>query len=179
LTATKDVREYNVAVKIVLLIFAALQASQPPAAVRGDRFQIALPQGWKTLMAGGDIVLEHATGASLLLLRNTPTTKLEELAQQHAERIMAPLGFARLSEPQHYKGTNEEWVQYEIRGNRLSEHRRILYRAFRRGASLFELVYENSEDRFEILLTEAQDIASSLKTIIQAPPQRQRAPVRR
>ena len=82
---------------------------------------------------------------------------------------MTPLGFAKLSEPQHFKGTNEEWVQYEIRGNRQTEHRRILYRAFRRCSGLFELVYENNEDRFDQLLTEAQEIASSLQTILQTP----------
>src|SRR5256885_2238796 len=116
-------------VKILFLIFAAFQASQPATSVRGDRFQIAVPQGWKTLMAGSDVLLEHSSGASLLLLRTAPTTKLENLAQEHAERIMTPLGFAKLGEPRHFKDTREEWVQYDIRGNRLTEHRRILYRA--------------------------------------------------
>ena len=92
---------------------------------------------------------------------------------------MTPLGFAKLSEPQHFKGTNEEWVQYEIWGNRLTEHRRILYRAIRRGSSCFELVYENSEDRFDVLVTEAQEIASSLQTIIETPPPPARRRVRR
>ena len=160
-------------VKILLLIFLSLQISQPPAPARGDRFQIAVPQGWKALTAGSaDVLLEHSTGASLLVMRGMPTTKLDAFAQDHAERIMVPLGFAKLSEPRHFKGPNEEWVQYEIRGNRLSEHRRILYRAFRRGSGLFELVYENSEDRFDVLITEAQEIASSLQTVIEAPPRR-------
>ena len=92
---------------------------------------------------------------------------------------MTPLGFAKLGEPQHFKGTNEEWVQYEIHGNRLTEHRRILYRAFRRGSGLFELVYENNEDRFDQLLTEAQEIASSLQTILQAPAPGRRVRVQR
>ncbi len=92
---------------------------------------------------------------------------------------MTPLGFAKLGEPQHFKGTNEEWVQYEIRGNRMTEHRRILYRAFRRGSGLFELVYENNEDRFDQLLTEAQEIASSLQTILQAPAPGRRVRVQR
>ena len=92
---------------------------------------------------------------------------------------MTPLGFAKLGDPQHYKNGSDEWVQYEIRGNRLSEHRRILYRAFKRGASLFELVYENNEDRFDQLLTEAQEIASSLQTLAQAPPARRRPAVKR
>jgi hypothetical protein len=158
------------AVKILFLIFAALQAAQAGTAVRGDRFQIAVPQGWKTLMAGSDVLLEHASGASLLLLRTAPTTRLENLAQDHAERIMSPLGFAKLGEPQHFKDAHGEWIQYDIRGNRLTEHRRILYRAIRRGASCFEVVYENSEDRFDVLVTEAEEIASSLQTVIETPP---------
>ena len=160
-------------VKYFVLILAMLQA-EPPTAVRGDRFQIAVPQGWRILAAGSDVVLEHSTGASLLLLRATPTSKLDDFAQRQAERIMSPLGFAKLGEPQHFKENNQEWVQYEIRGNRLSEHRRILYRAFRRGSSLFELVYENSDDRFELLLTEAQEIATSLQVTIETPPTRRR-----
>jgi hypothetical protein len=165
-------------VKIFLLIFTAFQLAQPPVPVRGDRFQIAVPQGWKVLSAGDDVILQHSSGASLLLLRAASTIHLDEFAERQAERIMSPLGFAKLGEAQRYKNGNEEWVQYEIHGNRQAEHRHILYRAFRRGASLFELVYENSEDSFDQLLTEAQEIASSLQTLAQAQPTRRR-PVRR
>jgi hypothetical protein len=163
-------------VNILVLIFAAVQVSQPQAsmAVRGDRFQIAVPQGWKILNAGSDVVLEHSMGASLLLMRAAPTSNLDDFAQRQAERIMAPLGFAKLGEPQHFKGANQEWVQYEIRGNRLTEHRRILYRAFRRGSGLYELVYENNEDQFDQLVTEAEEIATSLQTVIETPPARRR-----
>jgi len=160
-------------VKFFVLILAMFQAEQPTAA-RGDRFQIAVPQGWRILTAGSDVVLEHSTGASLLLLRAMPAGNLDDFAQRQAERIMTPLGFAKLGEPQHFKANNQEWVQYEIRGNRLSEHRRILYRAFRRGSGLFELVYENSDDRFDLLLSEAQEIATSLQVIIETPPARRR-----
>ena len=168
-----------VAVKILLLIFTALQVSQPTTPVRGDRFQIAVPQGWKVLNAGDDVILQHSSGASLLLLRAAPAANLQDFAERQAERVMAPLGFAKLGEPQHFKGPNEEWVQYEIHGNRLDEQHRILYRAFRRGGSLFELVYENSDDRFEALLTEAQEIASSLQSLLQAAPAKRRPPARR
>src|ERR1051325_6814495 len=120
-----------ICVGLVVLILVLFQASEPAVAVRGDRFQVAVPQGWKILNDGLDVVLEHSSGASLLLLRAAPTTNLNDFAEKQAERIMAPLGFAKLGEPQHFKGANEEWVQYEIRGNRLAEHRRILYRAFR------------------------------------------------
>jgi hypothetical protein len=161
-------------VNILVLILAAFQVSQPQAstAARGDRFQIAVPQGWRILSAGGDVVLEHSMGASLLLMRAAPTGNLNDFAERQAERIMAPLGFAKLGEPQHFKGPNQEWVQYEIRGNRLTERHRILYRAFRRGSGLYELVYENNEDQFDLLVTEAEEIATSLQTIIETPPQR-------
>jgi hypothetical protein len=161
-------------VKILALIFAALQLWPAGARVRGDRFQIAVPQGWRILTAGSDVVLEHSSGASLLLLRAAPAANLNDFAQRQAERIMTPLGFATLGEPQHFKGQNQEWVQYEIHGNRMTDHRRILYRAFRRGTGLFELVYENNEERYELLLTEAQEIASSLQTLVEAPAQRGR-----
>ena len=93
-------------------------------------------------------------------------------AQQQAERVMLPLGFAKLSEPRYFKDVHDEWVQYEILGNRLSEHRRLLYRALRRDTSFFEFVYEANEERFDLLLTEAQGIASSVQTMIEAPPAR-------
>ena len=166
-------------VQLVLLILAALQTSQLPApgplSVRGDRFQIAVPQGWKTLMGGGDVLLEHTTGASLLIRRITATRNLQDYAQHQAERVMTPLGFATLSEPRFFKDTHDEWVQYEIRGNRLVEHRRILYRALRRDTGYFEMVYEAPEDHFDALLTDAQEIASSVQAVIEAPPIRRAA----
>ena len=166
-------------VRFFLLIVAAMQASQTPpsspAAVRGDRFEIAVPQGWKTLNGGGDVLLEHSTGASLLIRRVSQTKNLPDYAQHQAERVMTPLGFAKLGEPRSFKDTHDEWVQYEIYGNRLTDHRRILYRALRRDSGFFEIVYEASEDRFDMLLTEAQGIASSVQAIIEAPPARRAA----
>ena len=164
------------AVQLLLALLVAFQAAQAPVAtsapapVRGDRFQIAVPQGWKTLNGGGDVLLEHTTGASLLVRRITQTKNLTDYAQQQAERVMNPLGFATLGEPRFFKDAHDEWVQYEIQGNRLADHRRILYRALRRDTGYFEIVYEASEDRFETLLTEAQSIASSVQATISAPP---------
>src|SRR5262249_43334268 len=139
---------------------------------RGDRFQIAVPQGWKTLNEGGFVLLQHSSGASLLVQRITRPANLQEYAQRQAERIMAPLGFAKLGEPRSFKDTHDEWVQYEIRGNRFTDHRRILYRVLRRDTGFFESVYEAREEDFDALLTEAQGIASSVQAIIQAPPVR-------
>ena len=123
-------------------------------------------------MGGGDVLIEHSTGASLLVRRITQTKNLPDYAQQQAERVMTPLGFAKLGEPRHFKDAHDEWVQYEIQGNRLSDHRRLLYRALRRDTGFFEFVFEASEDRFDMLLTEAQGIASSVQAIIEAPPVR-------
>src|SRR5215468_10093396 len=116
---------------MLLLIFAAIQAVQapPPAPrVRGDRFQVIVPQGWRTLNDGGFVLLGHSSGASLLVERIDRTTNLSAYAQRQAERIMLPLGFATIGEPRYFKDAHDEWVQYEIRGNRLTDHRRLLYR---------------------------------------------------
>src|ERR1051326_8848183 len=104
---------YNLSMQIVaLLLFAALQAAAPgqtSATARGDRFQIAVPQGWKVLTSGTDVVLEHSSGASLLVVRVEATRNLADYAQIQAERIMSPLGFAKLSEPRSYKDAKDEW----------------------------------------------------------------------
>src|SRR5262245_16555684 len=150
-------------------------SSSAAVSVRGDRFQIIVPQGWRSLSVGEDVVLEHSTGASILVRRIAATKNLEKYAQQQAERIMMPLGFAKLGEPTNFKDVHDEWVQYEIVGNRLSVHRRLLYRALRRDTNYFEFVFEANEDRFDLLLTEAQGIASSVQAVIEAlPPRRTR-----
>jgi len=162
-------------VQTVLLIFAVLQTIQIPSPVprvRGDRFQVIVPQGWRTLNDGGFVLLGHSSGASLLVERIDRTNNLPAYAQRQAERIMLPLGFARIGEPRFFKDAHDEWVQYEIRGNRLTDHRRILYRVLRRDSSFFEFVFEAGEDLFSVLLTEAQEIASSVQAVIEAPPVR-------
>ncbi|HEY2383601.1 MAG TPA: hypothetical protein VGK48_20695 [Terriglobia bacterium] len=167
--------------RFVLLVLAVLQAAPPtgPPTARGDRFQIAVPQGWKVLTAGTDVVLEHSSGASLLIVRVEAARNLAEYAQQQAERIMSPLGFASLSDPKSYKDTHEEWIEYEIHGNRQTDHRRILYRALRRGTAYYGIVYEAGEGDFEALLTDAEGIASSVQALAVAPARRAAAPVKR
>jgi len=162
-------------VQVLFLIFVLLQATPAPApTVRGDRFQILVPQGWKVLNEGGYVLLQHSSGASLLVQRINRATNLQDYAQQQAERIMAPLGFAKLGEPKSFKNAHDEWVQYEIRGNRLDEHRRILYQVLRRDTGYFESIYEAGEDRFDALLSEAQGIAISVQGQLAAPPARRR-----
>jgi hypothetical protein len=140
--------------------------------VRGDRFQVIVPQGWRTLNDGGFVLLGHSSGASLLVERIDRTTNLPAYAQRQAERIMLPLGFATIGEPRSFKDAHEEWVQYEIRGNRLTDHRRILYRVLRRDSNFFDVVFEAGEDLFSVLLTEAQEIATSVQAVIETPPAR-------
>ena len=161
--------------RILLLFVTLLQSSQPPPPappVRGDRFQLIVPQGWKVLNDGNYVLLEHSTDASLLVQRISRPINLPEYAQRQAERIMLPLGFASLGEPKSFKDIKDEWVQYEIQGNRLTDHRRILYRVLRRNTNFFEFVYETRDDAFDVLLTEAEGIASSVQAIIEAPPVR-------
>ena len=159
---------------ILSLMLALFQASQTPVpeppSVRGERFQIIVPQGWKTLNEGSYVLLEHSSGASLLVQRVNRTTNLADYARRQAERVMSPLGFATLGKPLTFKDTREEWIQYEILGNRISDRHRLLYRILRRDSGFFETVYEAPEDRFELLLTEAQKIAASVQATIEAPP---------
>jgi hypothetical protein len=88
---------------------------------------------------------------------------------------MSPLGFASLSDPHTFKDTHEEWIEYEIHGNRLADHRRLLYRAMRHDSSFYSIVYEAGEDQFDALLTDAHSIASSVQAVIEAPPARRPA----
>ena len=85
---------------------------------------------------------------------------------------MTPLGFAKLGEARTFKDTRDEWIQYEIRGNRFTDHRRLLYRVLRRDTGFFELIYEAREDDFDLLMTEAQGMASSIQAMIENPPVR-------
>jgi hypothetical protein len=158
---------------VLLLILGLSQTAPSPTAVtpsvRGDRFQIIVPQGWKTLNEGGFVLLQHTSGASLLVQRINRTNTLVDYARRQAERIMMPLGFAKLGEPRHFKDRQDEWVQYEITGNRLADPHRIQYRVLRRDTGFFESIYEAHEDRFDMLLTEAEGIASSVQAIIETP----------
>jgi hypothetical protein len=171
-------------VRILFLVAALMQTAAPPPAapiptVRGDRFQIAVPQGWKTLNEGEFVLLQHSSGASLLIQRIDRTSNIAEYAKRQAERIMSPLGFATLGEPRVFKDSAQEWVQYEILGNRISDPHRILYRVLRRDTGFFETVFEAQEERFEGLLTEAESIGASIQALIQKPPRPRAATTRR
>ena len=138
---------------ILLLVFLAVQFPEPPI----------LPQGWTGRASGAVARLEHSSGASLLVTRPRPTEEFNAFARHAVERLASPLGFARIGEPRHFSDPNQEWFEYQIRGNRLSERRRILYRLVRSDAGFVEIIYENSENRFDALLSEALSIPSSLE----------------
>ena len=150
---------------VYLLMFSVLlfPAQRP---VSGSLPEFAVPQGWTVALGGIDLVVDHSSGASLRVIHRT-TDNLQSFAQLAVERLANPLGFAHIGMPEHFNNGSEEWFQYDIRGNRIAEHRRILYRAIRNPndpAGVIEITYENAENRFDVLLTEAQLIASQFLT---------------
>src|SRR5262249_14856266 len=135
-----------------------LSQQQRPARSRLPEFTV--PQGWTVKLAGIDLHVTHATGASLTVIRSRHTEELASYAHKAAEGWANPLGFARIGEPSHFSDASQEWFEYEIQGNRLAERRRILYRAIRNSSGLVEIMYENSAARFDTLLTEVHSIVA-------------------
>ena len=151
---------------IVAFILLFAQLAQAPRVVRDGDYEITVPHGWTADRVGRDATLKHATGASLRILNNSRSTNdFGSLTEHMAEGVANPLGFATISKPRHFSNSNQEWFEYDIRGNRLADHRRILYRAVQSGTGLTEIIFESAEDRFDILLPEALSIASSLKSV--------------
>lgn len=143
----------------LLIVSALLFPAQRPQ--RGRVVETSVPQGWTVDVDSPDILtVNHSTGASLRVVRNRRADELQSFAERAADRLANPLGFAQIALPVHFNRGEEEWFQYEIRGNRLAEHRRILYRATRNPTGIIEIIYEHSEDRFNVLLTEAESIAT-------------------
>jgi hypothetical protein len=149
----------------VLLTLALLLPVQRPA--RPPIAKIPVPQGWTAELNTFDLVIEHSSGAALKVLHRR-ADDLDAFAQLGADRLASPLGFAQIGAPAHFNDGTEEWIQYEIRGNRIADHRRILYRVMRdlnnRGG-IIEITYDNSEARFDVLLTEAQSIVAQFLSL--------------
>ena len=145
-----------------LVLTSLLIPAQRPARPRGPEFSV--PQGWAVEFSFPDIlVVNHSKGASLRVVRSRTTDDLRSFAIRAVDRLANPLGFAQVGMAQHFSDANEEWFEYVIRGNRLAEHRRILYRAARDSqnpTSVIEMIYESREDQFDVLLSEAHSIAS-------------------
>ena len=146
----------------LLIVAALLFPAQRPARARAPEFSV--PQGWNTITFSPVYLdIEHSSGATLRVGRRRLADNLQNFAARSADGIAYPLGFAEIGPPRHFVDGKKEWFQYEIRGNRMAAHRRILYRAMRDpddSASVIEMTYENSEDRFSVLLTEAQSITT-------------------
>jgi hypothetical protein len=148
-----------------IFLFAQAQAAQAPRVLRDGGYEITVPHGWTAVEVGSLAMLKHATGASLLVVNSRTTNDFSGFTEHAAERVANPLGFATIGKPRHFSDSNQEWFEYDIRGNRLADRRRILYRAVRSGTGLTEIIFESAEDRFDVLLPEALSIASSLKSI--------------
>jgi hypothetical protein len=148
---------------IYLLILSALlfPAQRPP---QRRPPEIAVPQGWAVEFNFGiDLWVKHSSGASVRVIRSRRAEDLRAFAEREAEGLAYPLGFAEIDTPLHFDDAKGESFEYKIRGNRLAEHRRILYRAIRdpnNSTGVIQIIYENSEDRFDVLMTEAQSIAT-------------------
>src|SRR5262249_29650650 len=133
--------------------------------VNGRLYSVLIPHGWKVAdRLAADIVLEHSSGATFSY-NNVATrgSDLAAVAQLGVDRTMRPLGFASFGNPLQRKLNGYPAVQYEIHGNRLSEHRRVLYLAVQREDSFYEVIYENSESGFDLLLPEVEHIGASIE----------------
>ena len=150
---------------VVALILLFAQVNQTPEVVRDGDYEITVPYGWKAERVGPNATLKHTTGATLLVLNSRSTGDFSRFTERMAEGVANPLGFATISKPRHFSNSDQEWFEYDIRGNRLADHRRILYRAVRTGTGLTEIIFESAEDRYDLLLPEALSIASSLKSV--------------
>ena len=147
-----------------ILLFA--QLAQAPTVVKGYGYEVTVPYGWKALDVGPGVTrLEHTTGATLLIANSRPTREFNSVTHDAAERLANPLGFATIGEPRHFRDSSQEWFEYDIRGNRLTDRRRILYRAIRSKSGLTEIIFVSAEKRYNALVNEALSIASSLKSI--------------
>ena len=146
----------------LLVVAALLFPAQRPARGRAPEFSV--PQGWNTITFSPLYLnIEHSSGATLRVVKRRVADDLQNVAARSADGIAYPLGFAEIGPPRHFVDGKTEWFQYEIRGNRIAAHRKILYRAMRDpddSRSVIEMTYENSEDRFSALLTEAQSITT-------------------
>jgi hypothetical protein len=150
---------------VVAFILLLAQATQIPQVVQNGDYEITVPHGWTADWVGSGPRLKHTSGASLVIMNSRSTDDFSSFTNRMAEGVANPLGFAIISKPRHFSNSDQEWYEYDIRGNRLADHRRILYRAVRSHTGLTEIIFESAEDRFDILLPEALSIASSLKSV--------------
>jgi hypothetical protein len=151
---------------VVAFILLFVQLTQAPVVVQSYDSEITVPHGWTMrVLNQGFAWLDHASGATLRVTRSFRARRFETLPQQTAERLANPLGFATIGEPRHFSDSNQEWFEYDIRGNRLTDRRQILYRAIRNREGLTEITFESPEGRYDALISEALSIVASHKSI--------------
>jgi hypothetical protein len=151
---------------VVAFILLFVQLNQAPAVVQRFGAEITVPHGWTARDVNESFaMLEHTSGATLLVTKARPAQEFRAATNNRAERIANPLGFATIGTPRHFKNPDQEWFEYDIRGNRLADRRRILYRAVVDKTGLTEIVFETPEGRYDALISEALAIAISHKSI--------------
>jgi hypothetical protein len=146
-------------------LFLFLQLAQPPVVIQRFGYEITVPHGWTALMVSRDARLEHTTGATLTIRKSKLQEAFETVTYRATEVLANPLGFARIEKPRWFKDSAQEWMEVDIRGNRLTDHRRILYRAIQNRDELTEIIFESPENRFDALAPEALSIAASQKSV--------------
>jgi hypothetical protein len=151
----------------VLILTVALQL--PPDAskdvqVNGRLFGVLVPYGWKVdNLQTQSIQIEHTSGATFIFRSIRGKGDLETFAREGVDRVMMPLGFATFGDPLKRKVNGAPAIQYEIQGNRLSRHRKLLYIAIAREDGYYETIYENDETNFDQLVTDAERMAASIE----------------
>jgi len=129
---------------VVAFILLFAQVTQTPQVVQNGDYEITVPHGWTADWVGRDARLKHTSGASLLIINSRSTNDFSGFTERMAEGVANPLGFATISKPRHFSNSDQEWYEYDIRGNRLAEHRRILYRAVRTHTGQTEIIFESA-----------------------------------
>jgi hypothetical protein len=150
--------------QLFLAALLAVQTTPPQPPSRPGDIHVTVPNGWiEEYTTTTNILLTHSTGASLQITKITTNQQLDQYAHDTADRIANPLGFATIGDPRHFSNSDLELIEFQIRGNRLSNRRRILYRVVRNSTGIFNIIYESSEGQFDTLLSEVQSIASSME----------------
>ena len=152
----------------ILFLTVALQLPSPDVSkdvqVNGRQFGVLVPYGWKVdNLHTQSIEIDHTSGASFIFRSIRGKGNLDAFAREGVDRVMMPLGFATFGEPLNRKVNGAPAVQYEIQGNRLSRHRKLLYIAIARDDGFYETIYENDETNFDQLVTDAERMAASIE----------------
>jgi hypothetical protein len=150
---------------LLLTVALQLQPDVPKdVQVNGRQFGVLVPFGWKVdNLQTQSIQIKHSSGASFIFRGIRGKGDLETFALEGVDRVMMPLGFATFGEALKRKVNGAPAIQYQIQGNRLSQHRKLLYIAIARDDGFYETIYENDETDFDQLVTDAERMAASIE----------------